>query len=301
MKKGIGIILCLCVLAAFSACGPCRRKPPAAPPDRPRSTEQLSLADVTDQLRHDTTTGAMRFDSETTELGFTLPATWPAQRIRVEEGYGPAAKTLHSLATHATRFSYTPSDSALATTPLLTILGFARNDWPRARQVKEAPTGSVLKETETEILLAVMPAENPYPDGSDAYDQFQKAMDMSPLVLESLRDQQEEAVGVQTSRATGVYTATLPAADGPGREITLTLRQDGTAEMRTEYAGKDAPIIEQGRWTRAADIVAVTLRGKDGDGETSLSWTRDNDMLIPRKWDKSLYGEAGLPLKGARE
>ncbi len=243
----------------------------------------------------------MRFDSEITEVGFTLPATWPAQHLRAEEGYGRAAKTVHPLATHATRFSYAPADHGLAETPLLTVLGFARADWPRARQIKDAPTGSVLKESETEILVAVMPTENPYPEGSEDYDQFQKAADMLPLVLESVRDNQDEIVDVRATRAAGVYTTTLPAADGPGRIITLTLRQDGTAEMRTEYVGRDAVIAEQGRWTRAADIVAVTLAREDGAGETTLSWTRDKDTLIPRKWDKSLYGEVGLPLKGGRE
>ncbi len=47
----------------------------------------------------------------------------------------------------------------------------------------------------------------------------------------------------------GTYTGTLPAADGPGIAVTLTLFDDGSYTRRSEYLERDAVYDEKGRFT----------------------------------------------------
>lgn len=58
----------------------------------------------------------------------------------------------------------------------------------------------------------------------------------------------------------GVYAARLPAADGPGRAITLRLTGSLTARLETDSVNGHAPIVDTGAWTKDdAGVVVVTL------------------------------------------
>lgn len=65
-------------------------------------------------------------------------------------------------------------------------------------------------------------------------------------------------------RATGIYKGTLPAADGPGVATTVTLRDDNSCTIRSEYLGEKASketFDETGSYRIEGDLVTVTLKG----------------------------------------
>ncbi len=94
---------------------------------------------------------------------------------------------------------------------------------------------------------------------------------------------------------------TLPAADSPGREITLTLYDDETAEMATDFLNDEDPIVEIGGWAvgETGDMT-VTLTGRaDQDYEepvTLVFSVSDDNVLTLLESPEGLFGEAGLTL-----
>jgi hypothetical protein len=63
----------------------------------------------------------------------------------------------------------------------------------------------------------------------------------------------------------GVYTASLPAADTPGREITVDLQADGAVTVTSDYLNSQPPIVETGTWSgNASGTVTVALTAQDG-------------------------------------
>lgn len=293
MLVKLGIIPAVFVMVVLSGCGPCRRTPPPAPEALP---DVQVFVDVTGRLERDATSGSIIYANQAADFTLLIPSALSPERYRVEEGLSPGVETLYPHVAHATRFMYVTLDEALDNEPLLTVLGFRKDIWPRARQALGTPSTSVLRETDDHIVVAMAPAENPYPEDSADHESFQRAANMLPLMMQSGRGG-DGTSDPEDQPASGIYAATLPAADASGRNITLVLRPDGIAEMTTEYIDKGDPIVERGRWTRAANIVAVTLPpASAGDAPVSLVWTMDGDNLIPRTWDKSLYGDEGLPL-----
>ena len=94
----------------------------------------------------------------------------------------------------------------------------------------------------------------------------------------------------------GSYQSTPPAADAGGRILSLDLKQDGAALFTTEQVGVGEPVVEKGRWSADGMDVTVQLFAKDSrEVRTTLTWTKQGKSLVPKKWDKSLYGEGGLP------
>ena len=59
----------------------------------------------------------------------------------------------------------------------------------------------------------------------------------------------------------GVYKGTLPAADCPGIETTLTLKPDGTYSLHEEYLERDARFDAEGAYTLHGNL--LTLEGSD--------------------------------------
>ncbi|HEX2444047.1 MAG TPA: META domain-containing protein [Vicinamibacterales bacterium] len=61
----------------------------------------------------------------------------------------------------------------------------------------------------------------------------------------------------------GTYSARLPAASSPGREITLTLADRGVATLRSDYLNDTPAIVETGTWrVSGAQEITVTLTGR---------------------------------------
>jgi len=95
----------------------------------------------------------------------------------------------------------------------------------------------------------------------------------------------------------GKYQGNLPAADAAGRVINLSLNPVGTAQLTTQFIGKGEPVIEQGRWYSTGNELTVDLFKSDGrPSQSPLVWTLSGKSLIPKSWDRNLYGSMGLPL-----
>ncbi len=69
---------------------------------------------------------------------------------------------------------------------------------------------------------------------------------------------------------TGTFSGTLPCADCGGILTTLTLNEDGTYILETEYQGKgdNNKFTDRGKWTPSEDLAFVEL-GYDKKGEDS--------------------------------
>jgi hypothetical protein len=97
----------------------------------------------------------------------------------------------------------------------------------------------------------------------------------------------------------GTFVANLPAADAPGRKITLTVQPGGTAEMVTEYTGK-GKVVQRGTWAQHESSLIVEFTPEAGrQPSTPLTWELTKDGLTPKTWDQTEYGSTGLPMKRA--
>lgn len=106
---------------------------------------------------------------------------------------------------------------------------------------------------------------------------------------------------VEQTGFAGTYTTMLPSASSPGRDITLVLAPDGSAELSTDYLNGEAPIVETGAWVDNGDGTAtVTLIGRpDGrvyETPTVITFELVNGELVAVDYDVSLYGSEGLRL-----
>jgi putative lipoprotein len=88
----------------------------------------------------------------------------------------------------------------------------------------------------------------------------------------------------------------LPAADAPGRSVTLRLEPDGTAILITQVVGKGSGASARARWT-ATGGGALTVTP---DGQRPLVYEASGGRLVPREWDHDRYGATGVPLGRAR-
>lgn len=66
-----------------------------------------------------------------------------------------------------------------------------------------------------------------------------------------------------TEQIAGAYYGTLPAADCPGIETTLTLRADGTYTEQSRYIDRDAEFVEHGTYAVGGELVTLNP-SKDG-------------------------------------
>jgi hypothetical protein len=63
----------------------------------------------------------------------------------------------------------------------------------------------------------------------------------------------------------GVYTASLPAADSPGREISVALEADGIVTVTSDYLNDQPPIVETGAWSANPSGAVTVVLTKQGD------------------------------------
>ena len=95
-----------------------------------------------------------------------------------------------------------------------------------------------------------------------------------------------------SSTVPGVYHARMPSPDGNTRVVTLWLQPGGKAALETVELGKERVPAENGSWSAQGDEVTVTL---DGEREP-LVFGIVRDDLVPKRWDRNVYGENGLRL-----
>lgn len=95
----------------------------------------------------------------------------------------------------------------------------------------------------------------------------------------------------------GIYTASLPAADTPGREITVELAADGHVVVTSDYLNDQPPIVETGTWAGNADgAVTATLTAQDGQ-----EYFEPRTFLVGFEGDELLVsGEGGQVVRFAR-
>lgn len=104
---------------------------------------------------------------------------------------------------------------------------------------------------------------------------------------------------VPAANYVGAYQASLPAADSPGREITLVLAEDGSATLTSDYLNDQPAVVESGVWQANADgSISVTLTAQ-GDQPyyepLSADFVLEGDQLSLVGVTQA-YGAAGLAL-----
>lgn len=96
------------------------------------------------------------------------------------------------------------------------------------------------------------------------------------------------------SPVVGAYGVELPAADAPGRVITLDLRPDSTCVLKTEFVGKGER-TESGVWSLDARLVRILIGPpRDPSRQKRLAFVAGGDSLVSAEWDTVLYGSEGL-------
>ncbi|HXF61772.1 MAG TPA: copper resistance protein NlpE N-terminal domain-containing protein [Caldilineaceae bacterium] len=107
---------------------------------------------------------------------------------------------------------------------------------------------------------------------------------------------------VVTSAGGQIYQSeALPAASGPGRQITLALAHDGSAVMSTDYMNDEPPITELGEWVEGDDgAITVTLTegplGPYEDAQVIVFEVTDEGGLRAVEYDVTVFGQNGLEL-----
>lgn len=114
----------------------------------------------------------------------------------------------------------------------------------------------------------------------------------------------------EVKQVTGVYRANLPAADTPGRTITLELQAEGVAVLTQDYGVDDPAIVESGTWSEESAAAAET----NNRVRVQLSTRGEEAMAFPQElvfeylehnagvlqlvdYDESQWGTQGLVLQ----
>ncbi len=103
--------------------------------------------------------------------------------------------------------------------------------------------------------------------------------------------------GDQKNPLTGVFATRSPFRPNL---IALTLFDDGAAQLATEFANEDAPLVELGSWVdNGDDTFTLTLTGRpDGDYDAPVVVTFQRDGELVQSIDQQkLYGAEGLRLR----
>ncbi len=103
----------------------------------------------------------------------------------------------------------------------------------------------------------------------------------------------------------GTFTATLPAADTPGRAMTMTLNPDGTASMNTDYMNGQPPIFETGTWQDNGDGTVTTSFTQVGENVLAtpdvVTFAQEDGALVAVTYDPEAYGSQGFTLQKSGE
>lgn len=149
-------------------------------------------------------------------------------------------------------------------------------------------TGTLEKEYDEPVPVTYLRDGDLLVDGAFV---FFKLDEITPEMMDALT----------TPAVTATYKSDmLPAADSPGRVITLTLLDDGSLTMTTDFLNEQPPIEEVGTWEENADgTLTVSLTGTP-DGEYDqpdvLTFEKDGDQIVAVEYDEAMWGSEGLTL-----
>lgn len=106
--------------------------------------------------------------------------------------------------------------------------------------------------------------------------------------------QEQEPAGLSQAELTGAYTMTKQGAGGP-IIITLTLSDDGRAEMSSDYQNGEPPIEQSGFWSstdKSVTLIFDNINGRPFNEEIIFEWQAG--QLISTVYDEVVYGSEGL-------
>jgi len=129
---------------------------------------------------------------------------------------------------------------------------------------------------------------------------------------EARRPGGEQAQDELQAKLAGAYTARIPAASSPGREIILVLYADGTARLHTDFRNNEMPVIELGSWSGIAlaegsppaatlELILTGTRERAYEQSERLVFGvseggQADTELTALEYDPARYGEEGLQL-----
>ena len=105
-----------------------------------------------------------------------------------------------------------------------------------------------------------------------------------------------EAVG-----AAIFQSETLPAASSPGRIVTLTLFDDDTFMLETDYMNDEPVVTEFGDWEISDDesTLTISITGTEDEEYSEpdvLVFEEGDDQIVAVEYDESVWGSEGLTL-----
>ena len=183
---------------------------------------------------------------------------------------------------------------------IVSITGSSGETYAAPNETTYTRNGDVLSDGVFELTRIVEVT----PEEMDAAGSEESASAATEDSADTAAADSEETAGAAPVAAApvAVFTSdTLPAADSPGRVITLSLYEEGSrAEMSTDYLNDMPPIVEIGTWESAEEgQLTVTLTG-DEKGEfatpTVIGFEDVDGTLTAVEYDLSLYGSEGLTL-----
>jgi len=89
------------------------------------------------------------------------------------------------------------------------------------------------------------------------------------------------AVYAGTERVRGV---------GDERQLRITLRADGAAAVQTTFPQRTESYFAEGTWQEMKGSIVLDFGGVAAE---RLVFDRSGDLLIPREWDRTVWGQGG--------
>ena len=90
----------------------------------------------------------------------------------------------------------------------------------------------------------------------------------------------------------GSYQGVLPAASGGGeRFVRVTLKEDGSAALSTTFSGgRPDGVLALGKWKNDSGTIEIQLEEPRAE---RMVFRRAGNDLLPREWDRTIWGDAG--------
>jgi putative hemolysin len=97
----------------------------------------------------------------------------------------------------------------------------------------------------------------------------------------------ERHCAIRGGRMTIPGCALSPVGVYETRNVMLVLQAGRTAMLTTAYSGVPSRYLVPGRWESSGNIVTVSTEHE------RLVFDYSGDRLVPREWDRKMWGEAG--------
>lgn len=105
------------------------------------------------------------------------------------------------------------------------------------------------------------------------------ATEPAPLATESARASSAADVPFDVKGFAGTFSGTLPCADCPGIDTTVTLKPDGTYTLREVYQGKADSFDGDGTWTAEENGKRVRLDPNSKSEQDRVFAVKSNDEI----------------------